>query len=98
MVEDNNYRIPAIEEFVEGFEYEFLTDPRTFSFGIMDMEGDVDGKEFKKQLDANRRTYPREWIKKKFVKDKFMSTIQMHGIVDYIKKGRIRCQNTPRIH
>lgn len=97
MIEDN-YRIPAIEEFVDGFEYEFLTYDKTYSFGIMDMEGDVDGTEFKKQLDANRRTYPGEWSKHKFVKNKYMATVQMFDVVDYIKKGRIRCQNTPRIH
>jgi hypothetical protein len=95
---NNDYRTPSIEEFVEGFEYEFFTDPQIFSFGIMDMEGDVDGVEFKKQLDANRKTFPGEWVKKKFVKNKFWPTVQLHEIIDYIMKGRIRCQNIPRIH
>jgi hypothetical protein len=78
---NSNYRTPSIEEFVEGFEYEFLT-------YHMDIEDDVDINHLAQS----------GWVKQKFVVNKHFPSVQIHDIVDYIMKGRIRCQNIPRIH
>jgi len=58
-----NYRIPKIEEFVEGFEFEVYMKSGGGSFGFMDFSKPETQNNFSEQVAVNRQPTIEDWVK-----------------------------------